>query len=206
LGKLKYRCETAISICQRVISDNEAAINNEKKEAQQNQEDASAKELENMRKKLEADVSASANAGEEDEFWNGSEEKSSNTSSADDFWNGGEDPNATVEGKDNFSGIEIGVDYKNKLLSLKHPDGTIIKEWSGADYSSIEKIDEGAHFFKLQNQINGTGPLSRNYYSIVDKGGNPVHVDGHESFAAISPREEGGFTLRINTSESHYHD
>src|SRR5690606_14451893 len=124
--------------------------------------------------------------------------------SEDDFWNGGEDPDATTNGKSNSSGIEALMDFDNRLLSLKNPDGTIIKEWSMANYGSLEKIDEGANFFILGNKRSGYGPLDENRHSIIDKQGNPVLVDGHEFFASAHPRKEGGFSLTINASESLY--
>lgn len=205
LDFVKKRNQEVEDECKGKTKENEA--DNKKKDEEGEKAEASVKEIEAMKNKLQnqssvtiksstktndfwsggMDKSTASTGKDTEDFWNGGEEKGANNNN--DFWSGGRDQTTTNNGN---SGIEA-VNKDGRIYLKDAYD--IIKEWDSNKYYSISKLNSGNEFFTLSMKPQGTDFSSRNKIVIVDKKGNTVKIDGEEIFSSIGPREGGGYVV-----------
>lgn len=177
-----------------------------KKDEEHQKAEASAKEIENMKSKLQSQINirstatsstakSSSEAKSQNDFWAGGNDDGANN---DDFWSGGKDKSVAKDGTSNIEAVN-----KDGRMYLKD-SYDIIKEWSRDQYYGISQLQGSNEFFVLEGIRQGSGFLSQNTSVIVDKQGKTVRIDGEEAFGYIYPREEGGYTLVKYISQSLY--
>lgn len=94
----------------------------------------------------------------------------------------------------------VKSDNEKRLHYLKDSSGNIIKEYEYATYSYLEPIGKDGQYFKLgppANTMMGTG-----YFSIIDKTGKQLIIDGEAKFSGMIPNDDGGYYLTIKQSAS----
>jgi hypothetical protein len=109
--------------------------------------------------------------------------------------------------EDDLKGVAPFSDYKSRLMYLRKPNGSIVKEFDTDQYSGLRRVnDQNSSYFTIESRSSGNSYRSRNNNHLLDKRGNFLKLDGEENFYRIETLKNGNLKFTKNTSESLYED